>query len=281
MHRSERFVGRRFPFPPRLTGPAAVALALLAALPSAARAAAPVDLLSHRAAYRLSLVDSDGAAKLSQVRGGLVLEFRAACDGWLSQQRLGFVADAEEGNGFTYDVRFSSWESRDSTQLRFNVRSFDGRELQEEFRGLARLEAPGEKGAARYTMPEGEDVALPAGTIFPTEHVQELIRAARAGERLVTRQVFDGSGEDALTSATAVIGAVRTAKRPDGHKKERRWPVSLAYFPYGSEDALPQFELAFELAENGVLRDVTLDYGDFTLKAELEKLETFAPPACR
>jgi hypothetical protein len=248
--------------------------------PPAQAAPPPVELLPHRAAYRLKLADVGGAGRLTGVQGGLVLEWRAACDGWLSQQRLGFVAQAEEGQGFTYDVRFSSWEAKDNTQLRFNVRSFDGKELHEEFRGLARLDGPGGKGAASYAIPEGERVDLPPGTIFPTEHVVELIEAAQAGERFVTRQVFDGSGEDALTRATAVIGAARTATLPDGGGTETRWPVSLAYFPLGGDDALPQFEIAFELSQGGVLRDVTLDYGDFRLQAELEKLEALAAPVC-
>jgi hypothetical protein len=279
MHRSEAFVDRHAPFPRAAAAPAAAALAFLLLAPPA-RAAPGVELLSHRAAYRLSLLRSDGAAGLSQVRGGLVLEWRAACDGWLSQQRLGFVATADEGPGFTYDVRFSSWESRDSTQLRFNVRSFDGTELKEEFRGLARLQGPGGAGTATYSLPEEDEVELPAGTIFPTAHVEQLIEAARAGERVVTRQVFDGSGEDALTRATAVIGDPKTVER-DGGGEERRWPVSLAYFPLvATDDALPQFEIAFELSEGGVLHGVTLDYGEFKLKADLEKLETFARPAC-
>lgn len=270
-------MGRRLPLP----GTASLAAAALLALvgpPGAAFATPAVELVPHRAAYRLSLIDAEGGAGLTHVRGGLVLEWRAACDGWLSQQRLGFVAEATEGDGFTYDVRFSSWEAKDNTQLRFNVRSFDGKELHEEFRGLARLEVPGGKGTASYAVPEGELVDLPEGTIFPTEHVEQIIAAARAGERLVSRQVFDGSGEDALTRATAVIGAARLVRVED--REETRWPVSLAYFPFGSDDALPQFEIAFELSEGGVLRDVTLDYGDFRLKAELEKLETFAKPTC-
>jgi hypothetical protein len=279
MHRSEAFVDRRAPSPRAAAASAAAALAFVLLAPPAL-AAPPVELLSHRAAYRLSLLRSDGAAGLSQVRGGLVLEWRAACDGWLSQQRLGFVASADEGPGFTYDVRFSSWESRDSTQLRFNVRSFDGQELKEEFRGLARLEGPGGAGMATYSLPEEDEIELPAGTIFPTAHVEQLIEAATAGERLVTRQVFDGSGEDALTKATAVIGDAKTVRRDEGGE-ERRWPVSLAYFPLAAGgDALPQFEIAFDLSEGGVLHGVTLDYGEFTLKADLEKLETFARPTC-
>ena len=259
-----------------------VAAGLLAAAATPAAAAAPVaDLLSHRAAYRLSLDDADAGSGLSRVRGGLVLEWRAACEGWLSQQRLGFVAEMDGGPGFTYDVRFSSWESLDNTQLRFTVRSFDGPTMQEEFRGLATLAGPGDSGTAHYVLPEPEEVALPAGTIFPTAHVADIIAAARAGERIISRQVFDGSGEDALTRATAVIGAARTAALLVGGEAEPSWPVSIAYFAADGEDVLPQFEIAFDLSAGGVLSNVRLDYGDFTLRAELEKLETFARPDCR
>ena len=266
----------------RPTVSVAGAAALIAMMAAPAVAAAPaMDLLSHRAAYRLSLAQAESGSGLAQVRGGLVLEWRAACDGWLSQQRLGFVAESDDGPGFSYDVRFSSWESLDSTQLRFNVRSFDGPNMHEEFRGLAKLLAPGGTGTAHYQVPEGEDVALPAGTIFPTEHVADLIAAARAGEQIVSRQVFDGSGEDALTKATAVIGAGKRSTLLSGGQAEQRWPVSIAYFTMDADDTLPQFEIAFDLSAGGVLSNVRLDYGEFTLKAELEKLETFARPDCR
>lgn len=273
MHRSDRDLSR---LPACL-----VAAALVAAGVAPAAAGAPaLELLSHRAAYRLSLAQTDAGFGLAQVRGGLVLEWRAACDGWLSQQRIGFVAEMDDGPGFTYDVRFSSWESLDRTQLRFNVRTYDGPEMQEEFRGLARLTAPGDPGTAHYQLPEAQDLPLPAGTVFPTAHVADIITAALAGERIVSRQVFDGSGEEALTRATAVIGTPRKTALPAGGEQES-WPVSIAYFAAAGDDVLPQFEIAFDLSAGGVLSDVRLDYGDFTLHAELEKLETFSAPDCR
>jgi hypothetical protein len=281
MHRSETHVAAYLPCLRPAVGAALSSAVALGAAPSHA---APVNLLPHRAAYRLSLAEAESSSGLAAVRGGLVLEWRAACDGWLSLQRLGFVAESDEGPGFTYDVRFSSWESRDNTQLRFNVRSFDGPRVQEEFRGLATLEGPGARGTARYSLPVGDVVELPAGTIFPTEHVADLIEAAQAGERVVSRQVFDGSGENALTRATAIIGkpeAVRPAGGTGG--EERRWPVGIAYFGEGKaegDDALPQFEISFNLSEGGVLHDVRLDYGEFTLDARLERLETFDQPDC-
>ena len=257
----------------------AATLAAGAAAPQANATAAGNGLLSHRAIYRLSLADSDRESALTRVRGGLVLEWRATCDGWLSQQRLGFVAEAGEGPGFAYDVRFSSWESLDRTQLLFTMRSFDGSNLQEEFRGSAKLDAPGAPGTVSYTLPKPEQEPLPAGTIFPTEHVVDLIDAARAGEQVLSRQVFDGSGEDALTRATAVIGQAKTSSLPGGDS-ETVWPISVAYFPLDGDDALPQFEISFDLSAQGVMSNVRLDYGEFTLDAALERLEPLTAPDC-
>jgi hypothetical protein len=120
---------------------------------SSALGAAPVDLLSYRAAYRLSLDATGrqpaGSPGLESVRGALVLEWRADCTGWLSQQRINYVAQAAEGKGFTQDVRFSRWEAPDYTRLRFSVRSFEDGKAGETFRGAAALSAPGADGEAR------------------------------------------------------------------------------------------------------------------------------------
>jgi hypothetical protein len=242
--------------------------------------AAPVELLSHRAAYRLSLADARSASGLARVHGALVMEWRASCEGWISNQRLGFVAEAAEGPGFTYDVRFSSWESADNTRLRFSVRSFDNGGLAEEFRGQATLDALGGRGLVRYVEPAESVVELPAGTLFPTEHVRQLIAAARAGRTVVTHEVFDGSGPEALTRVSAVIGKPRAEPAAADGSASLRWPVSLAYHSVKSADATPEFELAFALGEDGVLHDVTLDYGDFRLEAELEQLDRFPPSRC-
>ncbi|MCX8102681.1 MAG: cell envelope integrity EipB family protein [Geminicoccaceae bacterium] len=235
--------------------------------------AAAIELLPHRAAYRVSLAETS-RGPVTEVKGGLVLEWRAECDGWISNQRLGFVAAMGEGPGFSYDVRFTSWESRDNTRLRFSVKSFDDGKPAEEYRGQAALEGPGRAGLALFALPEESRMELPVGTIFPTEHVVRLIEAALRGERVVTHTVFDGSGKDALSTVNAVIGAPRGGEEP-------RWPVRLAYFGAGKNDATPDFTIAFELDRRGVLYDITLDYGEFVLKGRLDRLEPLPSPECR
>ena len=258
-------------------------------------ASARVDLLSHRAVYRLSLADTERSIGVTSIDGGLVLEWRASCEGSISNQRIGFVAGLGDGPGFVYDVRFSSWESRDGTQLRFSVRSFDDGKLVEAYRGEAALDAADGGGQATFVSPEDQTLELPRGTLFPTEHMRRLIESAERGDVVIGHDLFDGSGLEGLSRVTAVIGRSEVAERPspedadqkgadqmgaDATGTARIWPVSLAYHPEAGVDDMPSFEISFDLTERGVLHDLVLDYGDFALKAEMEQLETFPEPVC-
>jgi hypothetical protein len=236
----------------------------------------------HVAAYRLSLASGPTLGiPFSEVRGGLVIEWRLACDGWLSRQRLAFVGTIEEGGDLSHDVRFSSWEALDGSRMRYSYRSYGDEELQENFRGEARLD-PSHGGVATFSEPSQREVRLPPETIFPTAHIEQVLDQARAGATFVSHQVFDGGGFDSLTQITSVIGQPQTVEplaqnTPAGG---RAWPVSMAYYDLLDSSDTPKFEAAFLLGENGVLRDVVLDYGDFQLDATLEKLELMDRPDC-
>lgn len=253
--------------------------AVLATTAVHAADATAAELQSHRAAYRLSLIGANADTGFTAVQGVLVIEWRATCDGWLSRQRLGFVASTEEGDGLTYDVRFSSWESRDRTRIRFTLRSFDGPEMSAEYRGEAMLKAPGAPGRARYERPPSLELELPAGTMFPTGQIMQLVEDAKAGRRLAQYTVFDGSGPDALSTVSAVIGEAREVIAADGSRSQR-WPVALAYFQPGEPSDEPAFEISFELDEGGILYEVELDYGEFALEGELDRLELLQPERC-
>ncbi len=248
------------------------ALGLLSS--AAAMAASPVDLLSHRAYYRVRLDDSRSTSLFAAVRGALVIEWRATCEGSLSSQRLGFVGELPEGGEVSYDVRFTSWESPDERKMRFALRSYDGADAVDRVRGEAELRPDG-TGIARYQEPKGLSVELPEGTLFPTSQMRRLLQDARAGRAKRMYRVFDGSGPEALSLVAAAIGLPR--KDPQGRPV---WPVSLAYYPGNEPTDVPDFEISFTLGEGGVMRAITLDYGDFVLRAKLEKLDLLDAERC-
>jgi hypothetical protein len=240
-------------------------------------------LQPHRAAYGLTLHKRLAMGPIVHVAGGLVIEWRLTCDGWLSNQRLSFVASTEDGESLSHDVRYSSWEANDGSRLRYSIRSFEGAEVAEEYRGEAWI-TPGSGGTAAFRTPWDEEIELPAGAVFPTEHLQQVIAEAKRGIPIVSHQVFDGWGFDALTLISTVIGKPQTLEVDDGEAAmagtARAWPVSMAYFEVGSEGELPDFEAWFLLTENGVLRNLVLEYGDFRLDASMEDLELLPRPDC-
>ncbi len=253
-------------------------LPMLVATPLAA--GQPTDLLSHRAIYVLRLADKDAGDLFAAVEGAMVIEWKATCDGWVSSQRMGFVAETLDGEDVTFDVRFSSWESAANDRIRFTLRSFDGPHPVESYRGEARLEGPGGAGVARYREPEEVSIELPAGTVFPTEQMRLLVEAAREGRMMSQYRLFDGSGLVSASAVTAVIGVPsEVAETASGYT--RRWPVSLAYYDSEGGTGTPEFEISFMLDEGGVLYDIRLDYGDFALEGELRRLDLLPPADCR
>ncbi|MEM8947979.1 MAG: DUF1849 family protein [Pseudomonadota bacterium] len=255
----------------------------LAALTTSTAALAALE--SHRAAYRLKLDSSHRMSGLSGVNGGLVIEWKRACDGWLSHQRLGFIAATEGGGNFSHDVRFSSWESTDGSEMRYTVRSFDGDRLREEYMGNAKMESAESGGTASFTKPDRRDVPLPPGTVFPADHFNRLLSEADGGNSFVTHDVFDGWGFDALTQVTTVIGQSRPFEPSSDKELPSKvdadvWPVSMAYYSLTDKSDLPEFEAKFMLTEAGVLQELLLDYGDFRLQAILSEFELLEDPAC-
>ena len=57
--------------------------------------------------------------------------------------------------------------------------------------------------------------------------------------------------------------------------------MTIAYFNDKSgTDALPIYRMSFKLYENGITRDLVLDYGDFVLTGKLKKLDILETASC-
>lgn len=258
-------------------------VATAVAMPTASAQGGTPALISHRAVYSLSKHRGPTASDIAGIKGRLEITFEVACDGWRMEQYIGFRLYHQEGGGLEHVAHLSGWESSDGATYWFNSRSYQDRELLEELGGVARLEAPGASGEARFAKPARETRPLPAGTIFPARHLADLIAAAAAGERHLTRIVFDGSTLDSPYEITAFIGKER-ASDPGAiseHVSETRsWSFRLAYFEVEAVQPSPEFEISAVLYENGVAGHMIYDYGDFSIDVELRELETLPVQEC-
>ena len=262
--------------------PLALAVFVLVALPGAAPA---VEIAPHRALYSMTLGSAKSNSGVVGARGTMVYEWGETCDGWTVEQRYRLKMQYADAPEVEVSSNYVTWESKDGLRYRFNERKLRDGKLEEEVRGEAKLDGTGKGGTADFTRPEKNAIDLPPGTIFPTAHTLELIDRATAGEQFMARQVFDGIGEDNSVEITAVMSQTQPPgagkEAPDSPLLERpSWRVRLAFFPAGSKSEKPDYELGMRLYDNGVSREMLLDYGDFAIKAKLDEIEALGRPSC-
>jgi hypothetical protein len=261
------------------------AYALLATLlPALAPAAHAVELIPHRAFYNLHLdVTTDTQTDVIEAEGGMAIEVRETCDGWITNQRLLLHISRDEDEEVVTDNNFTSWESKDGLHYRFSVRDKLNGDLNEELRGEAHLDALGGTGVASFSQPAKKDVRLARGALFPTAHVAHILDAAHSGTRFFVRTVFDGTAAEGPDMISAVIGKpVPLEKLPGLESQLGRpsWPMRWAFFPAGDPSPTPDYELSVRMLENGVVVGIGLIYDDFRVSGTIDRFQPLERPKC-
>lgn len=264
-----------------------VALAILPAHGGATHAAAGVSFLSHQALYDLSLVKSRGSSSINSARGRILYKFSgSACEGYTSDFRQ--VSEMNNGEGETTlsDMRSTSWEDAEGKAYRFKIVTRTNETDQSEVDGIA--ERKGGKITVKLKRPVAKTLTLDGKAVFPTEQIQRIIAAAKAGKSVLELTVYDGSdnGEKVYNTFSVIGKPIRgeaTGSSPDPStandqmKTLTRWPVTVSYYERGAAHAngeqTPNYSMSFELFEDGVSRALVLDYNDFVISGKMDKFD--------
>jgi envelope integrity protein B len=257
--------------------------------------AGSVKFAPHVAVYDLKLVSSRGKRLLESARGRIVYDFSgSSCEGYSLQFRQVTELDSGEGKASLSDLRTSTWEEGDGKSFRFKSQNFMDEERVSEVDGQA--DRAKDKVAVKLTKPGGKK--FDAGkVVFPTEHMRLLIEAARAGKTLLEVNVYDGSesGEKIYQSLSVIGKKIEPVKKLEDAAAGNdvlaglaRWPVTISYFDKGEKKAdaepteqTPVYAISFEMYENGVSRELKLDYGDFVIDGKMSSLELKPVKACK
>ncbi|SEH54380.1 cell envelope integrity EipB family protein [Magnetospirillum fulvum] len=246
----------------------------------------PAELESHRATYRMGLSTARSGSGMANAGGIWTYQFNNTCDGWLTEFRLAITYSYSEGGQVETATDFLGWESKDGLRYRFRVRQVRDGQIVEEIEGTAKLNGRGQGGIARFTRPEPHVVRLPKGTLFPTAHTLNLLALAERGGMSLTRPLFDGQGNEGPFETSARIGrvvaapAAQPATLSSPLLNSPAWPMRMAFFPAGSTDPLPEFEMSLTYHANGVAQDIEQIFRTFSLRGQLESIEPLPRPHC-
>ncbi len=267
-------------------GWARILLVAVAGLPLSTVTHAEALLAAHRAVYDLGLLKSNGPKAPTQARGRIVLEFTGSdCEGYVQNFRQITDLQPPEGDSKLSEMTSATFEGPNSESFRFKSQTRIGSAIVENVDGRAQKRQGGVE--ISFEKSKRRPVSIAAPTLFPTEHLRQILAAARAGEKFLEARVFDGAGEgDKAFHTLTVIGAPVRVPAPEKAAQAQdlremtRWPVSASYFESDKPDGEPLYVLSFDLYENGVSRALRLNYGDFVIGGEMVGLTFLKTTPC-
>jgi hypothetical protein len=278
---------------PALTVVAIAVASVLAG--SRAEAVASIPFLPHQALYDLSLVKSRGSNAINSARGRILYNFSgSACEGYTSEFRQVSELESGEDKVTLSDLRSTSWEDGAGNSYRFKIETRMNDSDASPVDGVA--ERVGDHVMVKLKQPQAKTFTLDGNTVFPTQQIQRIIEAARAGKSVLELEVYDGSdnGEKVYNTLSVIgqpIPGDRTIASPDpstesdAMKSLTRWPVTVSYYDRGAKategEQTPVYSMSFELFENGVSRALVLDYNDFVVSGALGKFDVKDSKPCK
>jgi hypothetical protein len=251
----------------------------------------PNKLVAHRAIYEMTLDDARSASGITGIDGRMVFEFTGSeCDGYSLNMRMVTQMTDTQGQTNLTDLRSSTWEQGDGQKFRFQSAQYLNDKLGDVTMGRAVRERPNEAVKVKLSQPAAAELDLSGPLLFPTQHSLALIDAARAGQAIFQARVYDGSEKGRkVYDTTAFIGTevkpgadanLEPAAKDKSLGELPSWPVSIGYFEAKGGDLTPSYQIDFRLYENGVSRDLLIDYGDFSIHGTLTSLEYLKATEC-
>jgi hypothetical protein len=254
-------------------------------------ASAPFNVALHKALYDLNMVSVESGAGIAGLKGTMYFEQGDACDAWTTDQRFTMEYQYPERRPVNNTNHYVAWESKDDNRFEFNSERQENGKLTELLRGNVERNADG-AAEAKYSRPGGLKFELPKGFLLPTAHTGQIIRRARAGDRIFNATMFDGTDADGPVSVTVFIGkkvtpdemkALLPAKGVDAALLSGdAWRIRMAVFPLKDKDGLlPAYEMNMILHANGVISYALVDYRTFKVEQKLRTIEKVADPKCQ
>ena len=244
----------------------------------------------HRAIYDLTLLRANEGASMQDATGKLAFEIDGStCDGFTVNFRMATKYRQEDGSLNVIDTMTTTYESPGATELRHQLtESVNGTVRETDRIKVTRATAAAE-GKGELRSKAGQTFVVPAGTALPMQHQLRLMTLGENGGGRDSSIVYDGSDGDKSFRAISFVGKQRppgSVSRDDANpaalplKGLASWPMSVSYYNLDGKSDVPEYQVSFDMYENGVATGLVLDYGDFALTGTLSDLKMLDKPSC-
>jgi hypothetical protein len=263
------------------------------ALPAAAQS----PLFSYDSTYTVQLARGSLSTGPRAATGTLEYRFMEACGGWQTRSRVIMDLTFRDGAMLVNTRDFESFESKDGRDYTFAVRTTKGDVPVEAFKGAAKMPARG-GGVVVYEIPNEDPaqaprkvtVTLPKGTLLPVQHTLALLERAAKGDRQFRSVIFNGASSVGPRAMSTLIGPQLAPVAPPNLILPQvdqdllsapAWDLNLAFYNLIERRDTPNFEVFQRYYATGIAPSFEQQFSDFTIRADLDKLQRLPAPECK
>ena len=245
------------------------------------------DLVPHKALYNIEMISKRSSSQVLNIHGQMFFSLKPSCEAWTTDHRFNLYYEYADSAPMQITSDFTTYEPLDGKSFDFNSRRKRDGELYQELRGTA-VRDDKDHGSVTYTTPEGLTFDMPDGGMFPMAHTVAMMNNIHEGRKIFNAVVFDGSDEEGPIEINTIVGKavnVMATMQPGPaidttlvNSPARK--VRMAFFPLNNDGAAADYEMDVVLHDNGIISDMTVDYGEFSVSQKLAALEKIPAPAC-
>ena len=239
-------------------------------------------LLSHNAIYALNIERINKNSSLEGGQGRSVFKIKQVCNGWDVNEDYILIYELANNKNAKSFSSHKTFENTNGTQHSFehNEKSdFNGENNYEGF-----IQKINNKIIGSLISKRSKDLSFDQDVLFPVDHLKKLIDIAKNKGSVFTSKVFFGSENKKFIK---IVSAFINKKRNSNIKNniylstKMVWPIKLAFYSNDTKQSKPDYEITVELDDAGIVHSYEVNYGDFVVKANLQKFKIIEKSDCK
>lgn len=232
------------------------------------------NMAPHRATYAIALNSLKSGQQVTNVQGVMTFEWNATCDASISNQHFDMNYEYQNGEMVSLVSNFSTYEPHTGQSLEFTSKRINNGELVERIRGFADHGT----GTITYTKPGDRQETLSPSVLFPTSHTVAIIKAMQGRAKFLSVPMFGGDLNGPVEISAFIAGKAPAAKQYADEVDQTLLEaparnLRLAFFPATVHQGQSEYEMSAIFHENGIMRNVLIEYDGFSVVQKLVALE--------
>ena len=239
-------------------------------------------LLSHKATYTLKIQNIKDNSFLEGGQGQTLFEIIESCNGWNVKEDYIIIYELSNNKTANSFSSYSTFESFSGRKHSFELNEKSQFSGDKSYQGFVEKNKINISGSIINNSIK--KITFKKDVLFPIEHLLELLKVAKNGEKIFTKKVFFGNEDkEFIKIVSAFIGQTRNTKSDNIKylKGKEIWPIKVSFYEEKSQKENPEYEIYLEIDKLGVVHSYKVDYGDFEIRALLKKFEVFPKTKCK